>query len=356
MQHVFPKILVLRGGALGDLLLTLPVIDAIRAGFPESFIELWGIHPQAGLVQSVDRIARLDAPNVAPVFIPDPIGAALQGRLRGFDLAVSFLSDPGAIVAENLISAGVRGVVTCSPLMRAGTHAVYQLASVLEPLGAKLLDPMPRLKTEPIQDQKLVLGFHPGSGSPAKNWPVECWGEFVETVAQRFDKVVLFGGEADLEITRIFQPRYCKPGIEAMICPNLWDLARALSRCTVFVGHDTGVTHLAAAVKTPVIALFGPTDPVIWRPMGERIEIVRAEEGRMGAISVETVVEAMNRVVFACGPKRLSCFRNEEKLDSMRFAKSLAGCSTWAVRSDTFSVLVDTPLACLTRDHKFVCR
>jgi heptosyltransferase III len=303
VQNVFSKILLLRGGALGDLLLTLPVIDAIRAEFPESFIELWGIHPQAGLVQSVDRIARLDALSVAQLFIPGPIDAALQGRLSEFDLAVSFLSDPDGIVAENLLSAGLRKIVKCSPVMRAGVHAVYQLACVLKPLGAKLCDPAPRLKIEKIQDQKLLLGFHPGSGSPAKNWPVERWSEFVETIAPTFEKLILIGGEADREIVRVFRSRYCKPGIEAMICPNLWDLARALCRCAVFVGHDTGVAHLAAAVKTPVIALFGPTDPAIWSPLGEHVEIIRSEGGRMEAISVATVVEAMNRVVFACGPK-----------------------------------------------------
>jgi heptosyltransferase-3 len=298
MEGGISKILLLRGGALGDLLLTLPVVDAIRAEFPESFIELWGIHPQAGLVQSVDRIARLDALSAAPLFIPGPIEAALQRRLREFDLAVSFLSDSDGLVAENLVSAGVRIVVKCSPVMQAGVHAVHQLASVLEPLGAKLRHPAPRLKIERIQDQNLLLGFHPGSGSPAKNWPLERWSEFVETIAPRFVKLILIGGEADREIIRNFQAGCCGSAVETMICPGLWDLARALSRCAVFVGHDTGVTHLAAAVKTPVIALFGPTDPIIWRPLGEQVHIIRGEGGRMAAISVEKVVEAINRVVF----------------------------------------------------------
>ncbi len=285
------KILLLRGGALGDLLLTLPVLDAIREEFPQSFIEMWGIHPQAALAQSADRIARLDALDVAPLFISGPIGPALQGRLREFDLAVSFLSDPDGVVAENLTSAGVKRLIKCSPIMRPGVHAVYQLAAVLEPLGAKLRDPVPRLKIDRIQDQKSLLGFHPGSGSLAKNWPLERWSEFLETIGPRFEKLMLIGGEADREIVRAFQPRCCEPAFERMICPNLWDLASALSRCTVFVGHDTGVTHLAAAVNTPTIALFGPTDPVIWRPLGDHVKIIRGEGSRMDAISTATVVE-----------------------------------------------------------------
>jgi ADP-heptose:LPS heptosyltransferase len=289
------KILLLRGGALGDLLLTLPVVDAIRAEFPESFIELWGIHPQAGLVQSVDRIARLDALDVAPLFISGPITPVLQGRLRAFDLAVSFLSDPDGVVAENLASAGVHRVIKCLPFMLPGVHAVYQLAAVLEPLGVELRDPAPRLKIDTIQDQRSLLGFHPGSGNPAKNWPLERWSEFMETIAPRFEKLLLIGGEADRGVVRVFQARCGKPPLETMICANLWDLARALSRCTVFVGHDTGVTHLAAAVNTPTIALFGPTDPAIWRPLGEHVEIIRGEGGRLDAISVATVVERTRR-------------------------------------------------------------
>jgi heptosyltransferase-2 len=87
-----------------------------------------------------------------------------------------------------------------------------------------------------------------------------------------------------------------------MICPNLRDLVGALSRCTVFVGHDTGVTHLAAAVKTPTVALFGPTDPDVWRPLGDHVEIIRGEGGRIDAISVATVVERTRRA--KVGPQR----------------------------------------------------
>jgi heptosyltransferase-3 len=288
------KILLLRGGALGDLLLTLPVLDAIRSEFPQSFIEVWGIHPQAGLLQSVDRVDRLDALDVAPLFISNPIAPVLQRRLREFDLAVSFLFDPDGVVAENLASAGVRRVVKCSPIMRAGVHAVHQLATVLEPLGVELRDPVPRLKIDRNRDEKSILGFHPGSGSRAKNWPLERWSEFVETIAPRFERLLLIGGEADGEVVRAFQPRRCAPGFEAMIRASLWDLARALSRCAVFVGHDTGVTHLAAAVKTPTVALFGPTDPGVWRPLGDHVEIIRGEGGRMDAISVATVLNAAN--------------------------------------------------------------
>jgi heptosyltransferase III len=287
------KILILRGGALGDLLLTLPVLDEIRSNFPQAFIEVWGIRPQVDLLQAVDRVDRLDARDLAPMFIAEPIPPILRGRLREFDLAVSFLSDPDGVVSGNLAIAGVQRVIRGSPTMRPGMHAVYQLASVLGPLGLALRDPVPRLKIARDQIQKPLLGFHPGSGSEAKNWPLRHWIDFTEKIASRFEGLLLIGGEADDEVMRAFRLRWRGPPFETVVRQNLWDLARALTRCTVFVGHDTGVAHLAAAVQTPTVALFGPTNPDIWRPLGGHVKTVRGAEGRMDAISVTTVLEAV---------------------------------------------------------------
>jgi len=287
------KILILRGGALGDLLLTLPVLDEIRLNFPQAFIEVWGIRPQVDLLQAVDRVDRLDARDLAPMFVAEPIPPILRGRLREFDLAVSFLSDPDGVVARNLTFAGVQRVIRGSPTMQPGMHAVYQLASVLEPLGLALRDPVPRLKIARDHIQKPLLGFHPGSGSQAKNWPLGHWIDFIEKIASRFEGLLLIGGEVDDEVIRAFRLRWRGPPFESVVRRNLWDLARALARCTIFVGHDTGVAHLAAAVQTPTLALFGPTNPDIWCPLGSHVKTVRSAEGRMDAISVTTVLEAV---------------------------------------------------------------
>ncbi|HEV3211369.1 MAG TPA: glycosyltransferase family 9 protein [Chthoniobacterales bacterium] len=288
------KILILRGGALGDLLLTLPVLDEIRSNLPRSFIEVWGVQPQASLIQSANRVDRLDALDVAPLFIAEPIPPVLRGRLREFDLAISFLADPGGVVAQNLASAGVQKVVKGSPAKEPTIHAVYQLASVLEPLGLNLRDPVPKLKIDRSQSQKPLLGFHPGSGSTAKNWPLECWNGFLQRIASKFERLLLIGGEADDEVIRAIQLSWKGPAFETAIRRNLWELARTLSRCRIFVGHDTGVTHLAAAVQTPTVALFGPTNPEVWRPLGEHVKIIRGEGGKIDTIGLETVLDVVN--------------------------------------------------------------
>ena len=278
---------------MGDLLLTLPVLDAIRSNFPRSFIEVWGIRPQVDLLQSVDRVNRLDALGLAPLFVRGTMPPVLRRRLSEFDVAVSFLSDPDGVVAQNLAFAGVQRVIRGSPPMQPGVHAVYQLASVLEPLGLELRDPVPGLKIGRDQIQKPLLGFHPGSGSRAKNWPLGRWTDFIEKIETKFEGLLLIGGEADDEVIQAFRLRWHGPAIESVVRQNLWDLARALTRCTIFVGHDTGVAHLAAAVQTPTVVLFGPTDPNVWRPLGSHVKTVCGDEGRMDAISVTAVLEAV---------------------------------------------------------------
>jgi heptosyltransferase-3 len=288
------KILILRGGALGDLLFTLPVLDEIRSGFPRSFIEVWGVLPQAGLIQSADRVDRLDALDVASLFIAEPIPGVLRGRLSEFDLAISFLADPGGVVARNLASAGVQRVIRRSPAREPSVHAVYQLASVLEPLGLNLRDPVPKLKIDRHQSQEPRLGFHPGSGSSTKNWPLECWDDFLQRIGSKFQRLLLIGGEADEEVIRAIQLSWKGPPFETAIRRDLWELAGRLSGCSIFVGHDTGVTHLAAAVRTPTVALFGPTSPAVWRPLGEHVKVIQGNRGRMDAISVRMVLDAVN--------------------------------------------------------------
>ena len=289
------KILVLRGGALGDLILTLPVLDALRTENRRSFIELWGIQPQVGLVESADRIDRLDSLEFAPLFVPGPLPFALQRRVGAFDLAVSFLSDPEEVVAGHLASAGIRRVIKAAPIRQPGVHAVYQLASVLETLGLRLRAPVPRLEIARDQSREAALGFHLGSGSLQKNWPFDRWSDFAQRIAPRFERLILMGGEADEERTRKFQRGWRGSALEVMRQSSLPELARALGECAVFVGHDTGLSHLAAAVQTPTVALFGPTDPGIWRPLGDHVKVIRSVNGRMDNISVAAVLEAVGQ-------------------------------------------------------------
>ena len=131
------RILVLRGGALGDLILTLPLLREIRNSYQYASTELWGIYPQARLAAPafVDRVERLDAAELAPLFVAGQMPPMVRSTLEAFDLAITFLSDPDMTIARNLATAGVKRVIGGSCRVRPGVHAVYQLAAVLDQLG-----------------------------------------------------------------------------------------------------------------------------------------------------------------------------------------------------------------------------
>jgi heptosyltransferase III len=300
------NILVLRGGALGDLVLTLPVLGEIRKSNPDANVVLLGIFPQARLAmpEFVDRVERLDAPDWIPLFVDGPLPQGVRNRLDGFDLAVCFLSDPDAVIARNLAAAGVKQVVASSNRIRSDVHAVYQLAEVLGQLGSTLQDPVPKLAVRAQFARSSRLGFHVGSGSPQKNWPIDHWIELTQRLDGFFGDFLLLGGEADDKVVREFRARSSLQRLGTLLNASLADLCEALCGCTVFVGHDTGVTHLAAAVGTPTVALFGPTNPKVWAPLGQHVSVVWSTDGLMQSIPVAEAAKETSRRLGATACRR----------------------------------------------------
>jgi heptosyltransferase III len=274
---------------LGDLVLTLPVLREIRESYSDAEVVLLGILPQARLAmpEFVDRVERLDGPDLLPIFIDGVLPEIVQTRLAGFDLALNFVPDLDGVIARNLADAGVEQVISWSPGRRPDIHAVFALADVLGPLRLALRDPVPRLAIGAKTGNSGTLGFHVGSGSPQKNWPIDYWLAFLRRVDGLFDDFLLVGGEADDKVVHEFLARCNSPRLRILLKASLPNLCQALNDCSFFIGHDTGVTHLAAAVGTPAVALFGPTDPRLWAPLGEHVTIVRSPDALMASISVD---------------------------------------------------------------------
>ena len=136
------------------------------------------------------------------------------------------------------------------------------------------------------------IAIHPGSGSPRKNWPDARWLDLI----RRLDEpVLLVLGEAEGGWSALTSTRFERLGGKTLrLAENLPlpELAAALAGCRVFVGHDSGVSHLAAAVGAPCVLLFGPTDPAMWAPPGDHVRVVRRGES-LEAITVADVVAAL---------------------------------------------------------------
>jgi ADP-heptose:LPS heptosyltransferase len=141
-----------------------------------------------------------------------------------------------------------------------------------------------------------LIAVHPGSGSKAKNWPLENYVSLVQSLYQRCRGTVLVV-EGPAERNMIDNMSEVLDGITfiALQCLPLPLLAAVLSQCSLFIGNDSGITHLAAALGLPTIALFGPTDPYVWGPRGKKVFIAREviEDGSGWKwASTDTVLEA----------------------------------------------------------------
>lgn len=312
MADGYPRILVLRGGAVGDFVLTLPALAALRDRWPDAYIEVVGYPRIAGLALCnglANRVTSLDKAEIARLFaLHTNLSETQEELVRSFDLILNYLHDPLDTVRRNLEAVGVRQVIVGSPMV-AGEHAARFLMRPLESLAIyPEAEPRPRL--EPTEDMRAagrellaqygerVALLHPGSGSPSKNWPLERFVDTARRLEQDGLSPVLSLGEADEVIARDLQRQ--APAMPRLPCGPLDALAGSLASAALYVGNDSGISHLAGAVGTPVVALFGPTDPDVWGVRGDHVHIVRAPEPTaesLQTVPVDTVHAAIRSLL-----------------------------------------------------------
>jgi heptosyltransferase III len=307
------RILVIRGGAIGDFVLTLPAIKLLREGFPGARLEIVAYKHIAALAENrfyAEAIRSIEYGPLASFFGRDgELNDELSHYFGSFDLVVSYLFDPDGIFHRNLQRCGVDTLIVGPPKIADSEHAAVQLARPLEQLGLTLRDRAARLypsrddrefAREFLGDHARPIALHPGSGSTTKNWPRDKWSALLTALRDR--ELLVVGGEADerqLAALRAHDVRL------AMNLP-LPQLAAILERCALFVGHDSGISHIAAAVGTPCVLLFGPTNPDVWAPANAGVQVLRPRSGRLADLSVEEVSRAARSLVAATQQQRRS--------------------------------------------------
>lgn len=184
-----PRLLVLRGGAIGDFMMTLPALQALRDQWPKSHIALLGYPHVAELAHAggmVNEFRSLDDSAMAQFFSNQPeFSGEQQAYVQSFDIVLSYLHDPDQILERNMQRLGARRFIHGSPLVKE-LHAIDHLMQPLKELAIISPEARPQLHlNECLQQQKgqtwlnhqelhtPVLAIHPGSGNAEKNWPGE---------------------------------------------------------------------------------------------------------------------------------------------------------------------------------------
>jgi heptosyltransferase III len=309
------RMLVIRGGAIGDFILTLPALKALRDARPQAHLEILGYKHIAMLAEKrfyAQAVHSIEYGPLARFFARNSeLPAELADYFASFDLIVSYLYDPDRIFETNLRRCGVENMI-CGParIVENAGHAARQLARPIEELGITIVDLAARIFPS-REDREFareflasvpqpIVAIHPGSGSHEKNWPLENWIRLFSPGSRFADlkRVLVISGEADEAQTDQLEREWKNRDVRFARNLPLPRLAAVLER-SVFIGHDSGISHLAAAAGANCILLFGPTDPNIWAPGNQNVKVIEAPNRSLAKLKIDTVKGAVAAAIWA---------------------------------------------------------
>ena len=264
--------LLIRPGAIGDCILSLPALEYLAA----DYTEIWISSAVAPLIQFGDAVRVLSSTGLDLVGVGDlEMPAPLMEKLQSFDSVVSWYGANRPEFREAVARAGTACVFYAAlPPPGYNAHATDFFAEqVGAPRGL-----IPRIRTRASMTRERVL-IHPFSGSKRKNWPLERFRQLAARLRHPVEWIA--GPEEELP--------------EAVRRDDLASLAQWIGGARLYIGNDSGITHLAAAVGVPTLALFGPTAPEIWAPRGDNVTVMRSNP--VEDLELESVVNAVNRLL-----------------------------------------------------------
>jgi len=307
------NVAIIHTGAVGDLVQALPALAAVREAYAAAAVTFVGRPERGDLARAAgvaDARVDLETSGLWRLTAAGGGAAPCPPWLGEADVVLDFLTQ-GALAA--CLSPQPR-VVTLHPLPPEDwtqPAAAFVLQEVTEALGLpRPADERPAL---PLDEAALDAGrrtlaargvagpfvlVHPGSGSVRKNWPMERFAEVADRVRREMGRTVVWlAGPAEVE-------RGTVPAASETVLADL-SLVESAAVCALseaYLGNDSGVTQMAAAVRprhpaTPVVALFGPTDARVWAPRGDHVRVVRSADGTMAGIGLEEVWEAVEHTL-----------------------------------------------------------
>jgi ADP-heptose:LPS heptosyltransferase len=290
------RTLVARAGALGDLLLLRPALAALDAAGHELHL----LSPPAGILLAEDdsRVVAgwldFDDRGLARC-LADP-RSAWPGRFPPCDSAFVVSNDADLSAA---LGRHIPHVLACDPRPPDGVHAADAYAAALGAWAVAPLAAVPTFRPRPSAHEEAApllarlpadfVAIHPGSGSSRKNWPAASFAPLAEALSGGLPWLLVEGPADAQPVARLARVA----GAVRSGPLSLSALAALLARAGVYVGNDSGVTHLAAAVGAMTVALFGPTEPAQWRPVGPNVRVVAAPGGALDRLGVEEVLRAV---------------------------------------------------------------
>lgn len=292
---------------VGDTLLTYPTLEALKRRFPNSKIaifvpshlaDLWKTSPHVDEIISFEkrrglrsifedlRISRLLRKNGFDLglILPRSFRSAFQIMLAGIPIRIGYQDEGRSLLLTH-------GIPRREEMLR--THRVHYYQELMGPLGKmnELSSPRLHLREEDRKwaeetlkgrgylDGRPLIGINPGAAyGLAKCWHPDRFGELGKRLFEKWKTTALiFGREEERGMAEKILKHLGEGGVDFTGKTSLLQLAALLEQCRLLVSNDTGTMHVASAVGTPVVAIFGPTDPVATGPWGDGHVVVKTE-------------------------------------------------------------------------------
>lgn len=324
------RVLVIDFGQLGDVVLSLPALRAVRERFPRAHITVVVGRPGAAIVElsgyadeviGVDRVALRDGPK--PMALLRIAQLVRRVRRARFDFVIDLHSLYETNLLGRLSGAPVRlyarrpgrsldalaNFRPRPPVEDFRKHAVDRYLDVLKPLGVENAPRLPQLRPR-LEDERAVgemlrraqartsaplVGLFPGAGHPTRRWPLDRFAELAHMLEKSDEtQTIVFVGPEEKELIQPIRASFPRSSVllDRLTIPQL---AAAQALLSVFVSNDTGPLHLASAVGTPVVMLLDRPTPNSFVPLGANCRIIYSHA--IDLISTEEVAQAVRELL-----------------------------------------------------------
>ena len=303
------NVLIFHSGGLGDFVLTWPLGLALGRLHPQSRIIYVTASSKGELAAKILRLDWMDAESGWPALysvaatsatsLNDKCGKTLAEAHSVYTFLSTEADAWSANVAATSPEAKLVSLRVAPPVDftgHVGDYLLSQLAGAPAVRGAveQILASIRNRGVGPVhvRGSSGPVFIHSGSGCRQKCYPLEAFIRLIERLKGngKIPKVIL--GEVELERFADSEVRELERTAEVVRPARYVDLADLLAGAAGFIGHDSGPGHLAGVIGVPTVALFGPTDPAVWRPMGPKVQVVRGVE-----LNVDAVCEALEQVL-----------------------------------------------------------
>ena len=276
------NILVIRPGAIGDALLSFPTLHLLRARYAAkslTFVSNASVLPLTQAWKLANEVADFEETRWSELFSTAGIrNAELRALLAATDMAICWLGDPDHRVETNLHEAGVKKIIIAPgrPPENSFAHVAEYLASTVNIPAQQVRQWHPALSG--ALEVSRTIAIHPGSGSERKNWPIASYAEIIKSLWQEQYEVLLLAGPVEEQKLAYLQRHLSPPkGLyRTLVNAPLLEIAQQLRQCQGYLGNDSGITHLAAMLGIPTIAIFGPGSRTSnWEPLGKHVTVIQ---------------------------------------------------------------------------------